>query len=269
MSTLAVFFREKYGPWALVAGASEGLGAAYAEELAARGINLVLVARRSELLHVLAESLHNNHKVDVRMLALDLSQVDTASEIIEQTKDLDVGLLIYNAAASFIGPFLQTPLEKHLKEIDTNVCMPMILVHAFGQRMMARKRGGMVLMGSLSSFQGSPFIATYSATKAFNLILGESLWDEWRRAGVDVLTSLGGSIRTPNYLASQPDENKGVSLMEPRDVVLETFDALGKQPTVIPGGGNRISSFIVRRVMSRRMAITLMGNILRNMYGFS
>ena len=123
-------------------------------------------------------------------------------------------------------------------------------------------------MTSLSAFQGSAYISTYSATKAFNIVLAEGLWEEWRRNGVDVLACIAGAIRTPNYLASSP-RKPGASRMPPSNRkrwLPEALSALGRQPTVIPGAVNRLNSFVMRHLLSRRAAIRFMGFILRGMY---
>jgi uncharacterized protein len=262
-------FRQAYGPWALVAGASEGLGAAYAEALAGRGLNLVLVARRLDLLQALASRLNGAFGVRVRLLQLDLAQPEAAVQIARETQALEVGLLVYNAAFSAVGGFLDRSLDDHLREIDTNVRTPLVLLNTFGPRMLACGHGGIILMTSLSAFQGSAYVANYSASKAYNVILAEGLWEEWRRDGVDVLACIAGSTRTPNYLASSPRPSGSFTdaTLEPQAVVAEALAALGRQPTVIPGRVNRLSSFVMRHLLSRRAAVRIMGSVLRGMYG--
>jgi short-subunit dehydrogenase len=171
-------FAARYGSWAIVAGASEGIGATYAEALAAGGLNIVLVARRAELLQSLASELSTKYNVDTRIIAIDLASSNAVEQIAENTKDVEVGLLVYNAAFSAIGPFLERPLEDHIKEINTNAFTPLRLIYLFADQMLARGRGGIVLMSSLSAFQGSAYISTYAATKAFNIVLAEGLWEE-------------------------------------------------------------------------------------------
>jgi len=261
-------FCTRYGPWAIVAGASEGLGAEYARQAASRGLNLILIARRAELLQSLAAKLSDQYHVEIKTVALDLSLPDTAVRILEIVNGLDIGLLVYNAASSAVGPFLEKSLDGHLKEIDTNVRAPLKLVYLFGERMARRGCGGIILMASLSAFQGSAYISTYAATKAFNIVLAEGLWEEWQSLGVAVLVCVAGAIRTPNYIASQPRQTGRFSdsTMEPEQVVQEALAALGKQPYIIPGRMNRFSSFIMRHLMPRKMAVQLMGKILHNMY---
>jgi len=261
-------FAARYGSWVIVAGASEGLGATYAEELAARGLNLVLVARRSELLQSLSSELSTKYNVETKIIVLDLAAPDAVEQIAENTKDVEIGLLVYNAAFSAIGPFLERSLDDHLKEINTNAFTPLKLVYLFAQQMLARGRGGIVLMSSLSAFQGSAYISTYAASKAFNIVLAEGLWEEWRECGVDVLVCVSGAVKTPNYIASEPEQTGGLGdmTMTPDQVVQEALNALGKGPYVIPGRMNRISSFVMRHLLPRKAAVKFMGRILKGMY---
>jgi short-subunit dehydrogenase len=261
-------FAARYGSWAIVAGASEGIGATYGEQLAARGLNLILVARREELLHSLAAKLATKYNVETRTISLDLSAADACENIAEQTKDMEIGLLVYNAAFSAIGPFLERNLDDHIKEINTNTFTPLQLIYSFAKQMLARGRGGIVLMSSLSAFQGSAYISTYAATKAFNIVLAEGLWEEWREQGIDVLVCVSGAVRTPNYVASEPEKTGGLGdmTMSPDQVVTEALDALGKGPYVIPGRMNRGSSFVMRHLLPRKMTVKVMGRILRGMY---
>lgn len=258
-------FKTRYGPWALVAGASVGLGAEFASQLAAHGLNLVLIARRAELLDSLSIKLSAEYAVQVRPLALDLAQPDAVESVATLTQDLEIGLFVYNAAFSAIGLFLDQALDAHLREIETNCRTPLALVHALGRGMVARGRGGIVLMSSLSASQGSPLISNYAATKAYNLTLAEGLWDELRGQGIDVIACCPGSTDTPGYRASAPAKAFTPAL-PPSHVVAETLAALGHQPSVIPGRGNRLSAFVMRRILPRRIAIAIMGKTLRAMY---
>jgi short-subunit dehydrogenase len=261
-------FSERYGPWGIVAGASEGVGAEYARQLAERGLNLVLVARRRELLDSLAAELTSKYGVRTKCIELDLSEVNAAEQVIWQIMDLDVGLLVYNAASSVVGPFLEGSMEAHVREIQTNVHSPLKLIYLLSQRLLERGSGGILLMSSLSAYQGSPYIATYAATKSFIITLAEGLWEEWRTCGVDVLVCVSGAIKTPNFTASQPEKTGGLEdmTMDPSQVVEGALNALGRQPYFIPGRMNRIASFVMRHLLPRKMAIQFMGRTLRKMY---
>jgi len=257
-------FKQRYGTWALIAGASEGLGACYAEQLAERGLSLVLVARRMEQLTALQHDLTQKYGVQVKTLALDLLEMSSTETIIENTNGLEIGLLIFNAAFSRVGAFHQHTIEEHLREVEINVRIPLVLIHHFSKAMLERKRGGILLMSSLSAFQGSAYISTYAAGKAFQILLAEGLWEEWRSQNVDALVCVAGAIRTPTYLASKPRRERAT--MEPADVAREALSALGKQPYVIPGIGNKMASFFMRHLLPRTWTIRLMGKILRDMY---
>lgn len=261
-------FKTRYGDWALIAGASEGLGAAYADALAARGLSLILVARRAELLQSLASGLSQKYGIATITIVQDLSAPDAPEQIVHATQGLDVGLLVCNAAFSAIGPFLERPAEDHLRELHTNTVTPLKLVYRFAEQMLPRRRGGILLMSSLSAFQGSAYISTYAATKAFAIVLAEGLWEERRQHGLDVLVCVAGAVKTPNYVASEPEKTGGLGDMAlfPEQVVDEALRALGKQPYVIPGRMNRISSFVMRHLLPRKTSIQIMGRILRRMY---
>jgi short-subunit dehydrogenase len=259
-----VDFRVHYGPWALVAGSSEGLGAEYATQLAARGLNLVLVARREDMLQSFAADLEARYGVQARAVPLDLARDDAGPALVERIADVEIGLLVYNAALSAIGPFLETPLDTHLTELQVNCRSPLVLAHTFGRQMLTRGRGGIILMSSLSATMGSALIANYAATKAYNLVLAEGLWDELRSGGVDVLACCPAAVSTPNYAASAPRGSR--SAMAPRLVVEQTLAALGREPSVIPGTANRLSAFALRRLLPRKSTISLMGRVMRGMY---
>jgi len=182
--------------------------------------------------------------------------------------DQEVGLLVYNAAASIVGPFLEQSMDDHMRQLHTNIHSPFKLVYLFSQHFLERGHGGILLMSSLSAYQGSAYITTYAATKAFNIILAEGLWEEWRSLGVDVLVCVAGAIKTPNLATSQPSKTNGLGDMtlEPVQVVKEALAALGEQPYVIPGRTNRVASFVMRHMLPRKVAIKFMGNTLRKMY---
>jgi hypothetical protein len=252
-----------------VVGASEGLGAAFAKALAARGLNVVLVARRAEPLRALAAELEANHGVRTRELALDLAQPESITALLSGIHDLEVGFMVWNAALSLIGPFLDQSLEGHRRELEVNCVAPLSLVHGLGREMVARRRGGIILMSSLSGMQGSALIAHYAATKAWNRVLAEGLWWELGKSGVDVLACLAGATDTPGYRASEPAGGKGprVSVMSPDAVVEEALAALGTTPSLIPGWRNRWAAALLARVLPRRLAVRIMGKTMDALYG--
>jgi short-subunit dehydrogenase len=256
-------FTKRYGPWALVAGASEGIGQAFAQELARRGINLVLVARRAEPLEETAREIAVAAKVQVRCLPLDLARADASAVLERELADLDLGLVVYNAALAPAGTFLEIPLDEQLAAVDANVRGPLALAHGFGRRLAARGRGGILLMSSLTAFQGSPYVATYGATKSFLLTLAEGLWFELAPRGVDVLAVCAGATRTPRYLKRAQGRAPGE--LEPDAVAREALAALGRGPLVIPGRFNRFASQLMRRLLPRRASVRIMGGQTRHL----
>jgi short-subunit dehydrogenase len=178
-----------------------------------------------------------------------------------------VGLVVYNAAESLVGRFLDQPLPDKLRTIDVNCRGPLVVAHELGTAMARRGRGGIILMSSMSGLQGSPIVASYAATKAYNLVLAEGLWDELREAGVDVLACCAGPTRTPGWDRSRPQRN--MRTMEPRAVVDEALAALGRRPSVVPGRFNRIVAFVLHRLLSRRRVVRIMGDATRRLYGIS
>ncbi len=265
MSRSTADFRAKFGAWAVVAGASQGLGEEFARQLAARGLNVAMIARRAQLTAALAEEFGAKYGVQTRVIVLDLAQADAAEVVERETAELEVGLLVYNAALSLIGQFLEGSLEDHVREVATNCRAPMMLAHTLGRKMAERGRGGIVLMSSLSATMGSALLANYAATKAYNQVLAEGLWEEMRTRGIDVMACCAPAMTTPNYLASAP-KTTSPGTMSPAAVVKESLDALGTVPSYIPGRTNRLSAFALRRLLPRRMAIETMGRVMRGMY---
>lgn len=223
----------KYGPWAVIVGGSEGIGACLAEDLAAAGINLVLVARKPEPLDQTARDVRACASVEVRTLSLDMTDPAMLDRIRAVTDDIDIGLLVYNAGASHrTGMFLGWPLEDVIKVIRLNVEGQTILSHHFGRRMADRGRGGIVLMGSLAGVAGSPSVIAYSGAKAYSQIFSEGLWWEMKQHGVDVLHVVVGSTRTPamERLGITYDEKESVG---PEAVARHTLANLANGPVFV------------------------------------
>ncbi len=260
---MAADFVARYGSWAVVAGASEGLGAAFAQALAMRGLNLLLLARRSEVLERVAQQLREEHTVAIRTLACDLGRPDLSETLASATGDLEIGLGIYNAAYTTIGDFVTRPLDELLRVVDVNARGPLVFARALAPAMVGRGRGGMVLMSSLAGWQGSPRIAAYAASKAFNLVLGESLWRELRPHGVDVVVASAGAVRTPGYAKTMTRDAPGT--LDAGAVVEQALNALGHGPVVVPGAVNRVARFVMGRLLPRRTAIGIMARSTREL----
>ncbi len=266
MSTLRNF-RTKYGPWALVTGAARGLGAEFSRQIAALGIDLVLVDQLEDELAQVAAEIQNGGR-QVRAVVADLADGGSVDAVCQQTEGLEIGLLVSNAAHMPVRLFLEASLEDKLRTVAVNVRAPLILAHELGPRMADRGRGGIIFLASAAALQGVAYVADYAASKAFNLILAEGLWDELGQHGVDVLGFMPGATRTPGLMNSRPrlERSRLATLMEPEPTVSEALRALGRRPNQIAGRRNRWSALLMR-MMPRKMAITLVGNTMRAWYG--
>lgn len=260
-------FLHAYGPWAVVAGAGAGLGAAYARQLAGRGLSVLLVDREADAVEDLARSLRDDLAVDAETVIVDLGSDEAVDAVLSAIGDRDVGLLVANAAASHVGPFRDQDPATFEMQLRVNALTPTALVHRLIPRFAVRDRAGIVIMSSLSSRRGAPLVATYAATKAYLAVLAESLWDELRDDGIDVLGVLPGSVRTPGWLSSDPQHSAGTAgVMDPDDVVAEVLDVLGTgQPLLVAGQGNRDSEAFLE-TLDRADAVRLVGQVMRDTY---
>ena len=263
-------FARKYGPWALVTGAAMGLGAAFAERLASAGLDLILVDRAADALAERAEGLRERFAaVQVREAVADLADVADVKRVLNDAADVEVGLLVACAAHAVTAPWLDIPLEEKIRQIQVNCIAVTQMVDGLSRSMAGRGHGGIIVVSSAAGQIGTPLVATYAATKAFDLILAESLWAELRGSGIDVLGLMPGMTRTPGFEGSLgPDAKlpKGVEVMEPEQVVHEALEALGKTPSIVAGRRNRLANVMTHRLLSRKAAIELMARSMRSMY---
>lgn len=254
---------KRYGPWAIVTGASQGIGEGFARQLAARGTHLVLVSRRTERLSELAEELQKSFGIETRVVAADLSVPGAARTILDAVRDLDIGLLISNAGAARMGGFLQNEVEHLTADLNLNALSHMELTHAFGSRLRAQGRpGGILLVSSTAALQPMALGANYSGAKAFLYNLGESLHRELREIDVDVTVLLPGPTETQG-LNDRDDVTLGdlpMTAMSVDALVLEGLRALErKKPSHIAGAMNRWSA----RLMPRRLMGWVLSKLLR------
>lgn len=227
----------KYGPWAVIAGGSEGVGAEFARLLAADGFNLVLIARKPAPLEETTQRCRDLG-VEVRAIPLDLLEPDSVSRIAQATVDIEVGLLIYNAGASTCNePFLDAPLVDLQKVIDLNVTRMLELVQHYGREMAPRKRGGILVVGSLAGYMGAWRHTVYAGAKAFSRMFAESLWLELRDYNIDVLELVLGVTRTPAMeRVGLNFDAPGMIVNEPADVAREGLAHLADGPVYVAGG---------------------------------
>jgi uncharacterized protein len=252
---------DRYGPWAVVAGASDGIGRAFAEELARSGLNVLLAARRLDRLQELAERLATDTGVEARAVGVDLRRQEGVERLLQASRDLDVGLLVESAGFGTSGPFVRSDLREELDMIDVNCRALAALSHAFGGRFAAQGRGGLVLLSSLMAFQGVPRAATYAATKAFVQTFAEGLQVELAPHGVDVLAVAPGPVET-GFAARA---NLVMSMAErPEKIARGSLAALGRRPIVRPG---RIAKLLELALspLPRRARVGVMGKVVNDM----
>lgn len=252
-------FATRYGPWALVAGASAGLGAAFATELARRGLSVVAVARRREALQAMVASLPTPGLAVVA----DLATEDGLAEVLAACADRELGLVVANAAYSPIGAFVDLDPAESRRALAINCAAPVALAHALLPAMASRGRGGMVIMSSLAGMQGSPPISVYAATKAFGAVLAEGLWSELRPSGVDVVACVAGAVATPGLAGAKARPAPGT--VTPDTVVAAALAGLGHGPRVVPGALMKVSSTVMSRLLPRRAAIALIARASRDL----
>lgn len=234
---------DRYGPWAVVAGGSEGVGAEIALQLASAGVHLVLLARSPGPLAETAEKVRE-HGVEVRTLGLDLTADDALDRIAELTDDIAVGLLVVNAGANSYGhDFVSGDLDRFQRVIDLNITAQLALIHRFGGAMKERRRGGLVIVGSLAGYMGQAQIHVYSAVKAFSRVFCEGLWLELRDHDVEVLHAVLGVTRTPAMERAGLDfDAAGPNVAHPAAVASEILDHLGDGPVHIVAGNQRAAA---------------------------
>jgi short-subunit dehydrogenase len=226
----AVEFADRYGPWAVVAGASEGIGASVARLLGARGVNVVLVARRPDAMAEVAATV----PTETLTLTLDLSSPDATAGLADATADLEVGLLVYNAGADpKMSMFLDEPVDVWHSMVARNCVTVLGATHHFGARMAERGHGGIVLVSSGAAWAGGSRLAIYGASKAFDLVLAEALWAELGPLGVDVLGMVLGQTDTPALQRLLNGREVG-ELADADDVARDMLDHLGDGPTFPP-----------------------------------
>jgi short-subunit dehydrogenase len=252
-------FKEKYGSWAIITGASSGLGVEFAHQLAEKGLNLVLVARREELMIELAEKIQSKYPVEVRIIALDLAKEGFYNELAEKTSDLDIGLIVNNAGMNIEGHFYRGDLDRNIQMIRLNMEAPFTIAYEMGKKFIEKGKGGIIFTASSSSFQATPYLSHYGATKAYLLSLAESMNYEFKDKGVDVIALCPGM--------TESEMTKGMKgnpiVMKAAPVVKLAIDNLGKQAYIVPGLGNKIQAFMTQRVLGRDLSRVITGSLMK------
>lgn len=231
-------FTAKYGPWAVIAGASEGTGESFAHQLAEMGVNLVLVSRRQDALQALGNNLKSTYGVHYRALAQDLSEADAGKKIVEACADIDVGLYISNAGADSFHQFFEEDADPAHRLVAMNITTLIDAANGFGKRFIERGRGGLVVMASGAGLGGQPNLAMYSATKAFEINLAESLWAEYHERGIDVIAMCAPLMNTPTLRNTVPPDFDLDLTYDPADVTHNALAGLlaGEPLLIVPDG---------------------------------
>ena len=226
--------KNKYGPWAVVAGASEGLGLAFVRECAQAGINVVMVARRADLLEASSRDIREEYGVEVRTLQAELAKPGIVEEMRKVTDDIEVGLVIFNAAAANFKPFLEQSEEELLAAINLSCVGQSFILQHYGRKMVERGHGGLMLISSLAGSAGIPNMGAYSGAKAYTDKLGEALWAELKPKGVDVYVLVVGSTDTPRRRASGAKNVPGIPVLTPEEVAAHGVNNIANGPLQVP-----------------------------------
>lgn len=255
---------KQYGKWALVTGASAGIGLEFARQLASQGVNLVLVARRGDLLTAHAEEFSRMFNINVLPLARDLTGDNAVEALFEELAKTEIGLVVMNAGMEATGHFAKIPLEDHTLQTRLNIDVPMRMARLFGENMVERGCGGLIFVSSLFGYQGVPLVANYAASKAYILALGEALNVEMKPSGVDVLVLSPGLTDTDMPAQMPVDFNKmPITKSSPEVVVRKALRALGRKPTIVPGFINKFYAW-ENRLIPRSWPVKLFGFLMKN-----
>ena len=261
-------FYKKYGPWALILGAAEGIGEAYSITLAESGLNLIMVDKEETSLNLLAQKLQFEKNIKCKTLSIDLKEKDATEKIMEVIQLLDCRLLIYNAAYSKVQRFVDLKKDDLDSFIDVNTRTQIHIVQEFSKKLINKKHGGgILLMSSLAGLIGVQLVAPYAATKAFAWNLAEALHYELKAHTIDVMACLAGATETPTYNSTHPKYGLlKPSVMSGKGVAESALKALGKQHRFIPGFSNRLNYFLLTRIFPRKWAASIANKTIYSMY---
>ncbi len=257
----------RYGGAALITGASSGIGKAFAEELAPLGFNLVLNARRGQLLEELKETLESNHGISVIIVEKDLTESDAADFIFNtvQENNMEIGLLINNAGFGGHGTFTSKEINHELRMIDLNCKAPIALTYKFLPDMKKRKKSGLIFVSSVLGKIPAPLMSTYAATKAFEYSFANSLHGELKSDGIDVLALLPGTTETEFFSANDIGRSVSFPSATPNEVAITGLRSIGKKPYVIHGMFNKLG-INLSQVVPKRWLTQINHKFMRDKY---
>lgn len=253
-------FLADYGTYALVSGASGGLGKEFAIALAHRGVVPILTARREERLRELAAYLHAQFAIEAPVCAADLSKEGDMEKLYKFCRNFDVGLLLLNAGFGLVGNFGELAFEQQKSMLHVNCLAPMLLSHRFFPLLKKRKKSAMIFLSSVVAHDSSPYLSLYSATKAFNLFLAQGLYSEWKRYGIDVLAVSPGPVATEFFLVAA--DGKGMGGVNPSKVAEKSLKAVGKKVELLPG---LLAKTLVygRKLLPQKLSLFITAQVMR------
>jgi len=255
--------KKKYGNWALITGASSGIGEAFSKYLAGLGMDLVLVARNEKKLTNLGKELKNKYNIQYLSVAIDLTKEGFIEKLAESVGSREVGILINNAGYGSSGNFTEIDTTHEIDMVKLNCLAPTILTHHFSKQMVERKKGAIIFLGSVAGLTPIPMMATYSATKAFNEFMGSSLWYELKHHNIDVLSLNPGGTKTGFQRIANTTTGPFVKL--PEDVVHTAFNTLGKKPSVVDGWPNKVTA-VLSKLFPKKLVVTISGKVAKKLY---
>jgi uncharacterized protein len=260
-------FIKCYGEWALIAGAAEGIGVAFTEQVAGKKMNIIMVDIKGPAMEELAANVERLYGIKTIRVVLDLTEKDAWIKCMNAINSLDCRLMVYVSAYSPVNVFLDNSPDELDKFLDLNSRTPMKMVLEFGKRVKNTKHSGIILMSSLAGLIGPQYTAPYAATKAFTNIFGEALYHELKRYHTDVLVCCAGPVSTPTYWSSQPaHRNTHSKVLDPAKVAAFALKNLGKKALCIPGWKNRLSFYLLMRILPRKTAAKLVNTTIAKMY---
>ena len=257
-------WKEGYGDWALVTGASSGIGKEFCYQLANRGMNIVLVARRKNLIEEIALDIELKNGVKTKIIDVDITQDFAVDQIYDKLKNIEVGFLVNNAGIGSFGDFHQTELKKYIDMIKLNCLAPVMLTFKFLEKMINRKKGAIIFLSSKSAYQPTPFFSVYGATKVFNLFLGEALWSEYKKKGIHILSLSPGLVNTGfQKNAGVTPNQKGLMWSNPKEVVNTALNSIGTKSSVVHGNLDKFLAFLTR-LSPRKLSIKVAGMVAKS-----
>jgi hypothetical protein len=257
----------RYGNWAFIAGAAEGIGAAFSLSLARQGMDLILADKNLPALNAMADELEQTHSIKTIRIFQDLSEENACTSCLDKVKDVNFRLMIYIPAFSPVGKFTEYKTEDINRFLSLNIRTPVHLLHTFLKCRPEGQQCGVILMSSLAGMIGPALAAPYAATKAFSLILSESLFHELKKDKVDILACCAGPTSTPTYWSSNPGkQSKIIGIMQTMEVAEYALKKLGKSPFCIPGRKNRLFYYFLTRIIPRKTAGNLVSRSMTKMY---